>query len=101
MPKAVNSCHIMTRAPLTDAVEHSAAYTGIVALFGPMPNPRKRRKTNIVCQSFANACPRAKATEHKAARKIVPLRPSQWLRGQLSLQQVVSRILAAKLGHGI
>jgi hypothetical protein len=43
IPKAVHICHIMTRPPRMEAGAHSAAKTGTVALFGPIPIPRIKR----------------------------------------------------------
>jgi hypothetical protein len=75
----------MTRAPLTFAGAHSEAYIGIVALFGPMPSPRRNLKVNMICQFHEKACPRQKLAEKIQAKNIVPRLPKTSFRGCVSL----------------
>ena len=43
IPNAVHICHIITNAPRILAGVDSAAYTGMVALLGPIPKPGEIR----------------------------------------------------------
>lgn len=63
------------------AGEFSAAKTGTVTSFNPMPTPRSTRQIANSHQSCVVADPRGARTEKIAATKIVPLRPMKLLKG--------------------
>lgn len=46
IPKATHSCHPMTKLPLMEAGEFSAANTGIVDALVPNPIPSNKRQAN-------------------------------------------------------
>ena len=60
----------MTIRPLTLAGAHSAAYTGTVADFGPMPIPRKNRAMKRCHQVFVTAL---QMQVMKAKKAVMPM----------------------------
>lgn len=94
--KSGNTHHIITNAPRMaggaptikmshDAVIwseshlHSAAYTGTVELFGPIPKPRTKRATNRWGHEFVTPCQMHVRKEKRAVIKMVPLLPNSLL----------------------
>jgi hypothetical protein len=100
IPKAVQVCHCITRAPRIFAGAHSAAYTGTVAdchgrerpaddslnkpTFGPMPRPRTKRAAKRCGQLFVTPCQMQVRNESSAVMNMVPRRPRKRLRGSVS-----------------
>ena len=74
-PKAVHTCHCITRAPRIGAGAHSAAYTGTVDDFGPIANPRKRRLIKRLTQLFETACHIDDTAAMKQDTNVAPRRP--------------------------
>ena len=62
----------------------SAAQIAVVADFGPMPNPRAKRATNMLHQEFVNACQKQAIAEKRQLMKRVPRRPKTLLNGTVS-----------------
>jgi hypothetical protein len=54
IPKAVQSCHDMTRAPRIEAGEFSAAKMGTVDPFTPIPSPSTRREARSATKKGGN-----------------------------------------------
>jgi hypothetical protein len=96
IPNAVHICHIITRAPRIGAGAHSAAYTGTVDDFGPMPKPRTKRAMKRCCHELVKPCHRHAKAAIAQVRKIVPRRPRRLLRGsvhQHAMQELYQRSL--------
>lgn len=81
IPKATQSCQPMTRLPLMDAGEFSAANTGIVDALVPKPIPSNKRQANSCGQFWVNADPTTDPKQKMAEMKIVPLRPRRLFKG--------------------
>ena len=75
IPKATQSCQPMTKLPLMEAGEFSAANTGIVDAFVPIPMPSNKRQTNNCGHDWVNADPMTDPKQKNAEMKIVPRRP--------------------------
>lgn len=79
----------MTKLPLIDAGAFSAARSGTVEAFAPIPIPNKSRQTNSCCQFLVMADPIADIKQNIAAKKIVPRRPRRAFKGSESQQPLV------------
>lgn len=79
----------MTKLPLIDAGAFSAARTGIVEAFAPIPIPNKSRQTKSCFQFLVKADPMADVKQNMAATNIVPRRPRRAFRGSESQQPLV------------
>ena len=95
IPKAVHICHIMTRAPRIGAGEHSAAYTGVVVDFEPIPSPRTKRARKRLTHEFATPSQIDATAAMAQDMKIVPRLPNKVLRGSVSQHP---RIAQARYG---
>ncbi len=73
---------------------HSAAYTGTVALLGPMPIPRMNLATKRCCQELVTPCHMQVRNENNAVIKIVPRRPNHWF-------SCINRLLYAFESSGV
>src|SRR5687768_7602347 len=62
---------------------HSAANMGVVADFGPMPKPRKKRAMNMCHQVFVKACQKQARKEMPQEMKTVPRRPKTLFMGSV------------------
>jgi hypothetical protein len=76
----------MTRPPRIDAGVFSAAKTGTVDAFAPMPMPSKRRQMSSWYQVCAQAEPITGRIQKMAQMKMVPRRPRRALSGSASQQ---------------
>lgn len=94
----------MTRLPLMEAGEFSAAKTGMVEALAPIPTPSNKRQANSCGHDWVNADPMTDAKQKKAETNIVPRRPMRWFNGCES-QQPLHRDLGqwsnATSGHGL
>ncbi len=63
---------------------HSAEYMGIVALFGPIPKPRKNLAMNKCHHVEAKACQMHVALDSMHVRKIVPRLPRNLFIGSVN-----------------
>lgn len=86
MPKAVQSCQLIVRAPRIDVGLFSAAKIGTVEPLAPMPRPRMRRTTKSVCHECVKPEAMGVAMRIRAVMKIVPRRPKKLLSGSESQQ---------------
>lgn len=71
----------MTKLPLIEVGEFSAAKTGIVDALEPIPTPRSNRQIKSCFQDVVKADPITAAKQNVAAKNIVPRRPKYALRG--------------------
>ena len=71
----------MTKLPLMDAGEFSAANTGIVDALVPIPIPSNKRHANSCGQVWVNADPMTDMKQKMAEKNIVPLRPIRLFNG--------------------
>lgn len=76
----------MTRAPRIPGGVVSAAYTGTVADFGPIPKPRAKRAMNMCHHELTNPCQKQAMAEKRQVMKIVPRRPNALLNGVVNQQ---------------
>jgi hypothetical protein len=81
MPKAVQTCHDMTRPPRMLAGEFSAEKTGTVTSLRPIPSPSKILHATSCPQCWVHAEPIGASRLKIAPRKMVPLRPRRLLMG--------------------
>lgn len=81
IPKETHSCQPMTKLPLMEAGEFSAANTGIVDALVPIPIPSNKRQANSCCHVWVNAEPMTDVKQKIAETNIVPLRPIRWFNG--------------------
>jgi len=81
IPKAVQNCQVMVRAPRILAGEFSAARTGTVAPLAPIPIPMTRRTTKRVSHECVKAEAIGVAIKIRAVMKIVPRRPKKRFKG--------------------
>ena len=82
----VHICHIITSPPLIFAGTHSAEYTGMVALFGPIPSPRQNLAMNRCHHFDVKACATQVALETRQVTKMVPRLPKTRFKGSVSQQ---------------
>ena len=80
---------------------HSAAYTGTVADFGPIPKPSMNRAMNRCHQVLVRPCQMHVMKDRNAEMKMVPRRPKRLFKGaesqhptrpQQSLRQTASAL---------
>lgn len=81
IPSAVYICQLITSAPRILAGALSAAKTGTVEAFSPMPSPMRMRVTSSCTQFCERAEPMTGKRQSMAEAKIVMRRPSHALRG--------------------
>ena len=81
IPNATHICHPITRLPRMVAGEFSAAKTGIVDAFVPIPIPSKQRQAKSCGQFTVKAEPITEAKQNSAEMNMVPRRPSVWFKG--------------------
>jgi hypothetical protein len=83
IPKAVQTCQLITRPPRTLAGTTSAEKTGTVTSFRPMPTPRSTRQMASWPQFWVKPEPIGARSEKIAAMKMVHLRPTRLLIGSI------------------
>lgn len=64
-----------------DAGEFSAAKTGMVDAFAPIPIPSRRRQANSCGHDCVNPEPITDSKQKIAEKNIVPRRPMRWFSG--------------------
>ena len=95
IPKATQSCQPITKLPLMEAGEFSAANTGIVDALVPIPMPSSRRQTKSCGHVWVNAEPMTDQRQKNAEMNIVPRRPRRWFKGCENQQPLVKKVSAA------